>query len=258
MLKLFFYCFFIVFLFSSCTPSYPKETLLTDIKKLVKKESGQDCELSKINDTIYLDMQTEGLTSTNTKVVNEAIVNLQNAVFAITRVALSSDADIKIMVITAHDPNYNIALRMFQNIDDVKSYFYQRISRGDYEQRQLLEFEGPETAEISVMDRHHITEEEYVARLVISQINMIGRKNQVLGPLISTLGLRYGYIKYGNIYILSKKSNNVGTEDLLKKIIFDEVVKNLQKYKLFAIKSVIILDSKGSIVFEVPIDINKR
>ncbi|MDD5102257.1 MAG: hypothetical protein PHH62_04660 [Endomicrobiaceae bacterium] len=44
----------------------------------------------------------------------------------------------------------------------------------------------------------------------------------------------------------------------MKKIIFDEVVKNLQKYKLFAIKSVIILDSKGSIVFEVPIDINKR
>lgn len=256
MLKLFFNCFLIVFLFSSCAPSYPKETLITDIKKLVKKESGQDCELSKINNTIYLDMQMKGLSSTNTEVLNETIGNLQNAVFAITRVALSSDADIKIMVITAHDPNYNIALRMFQNIDDVKSYFYQRISRGDYEQRQLLEFEGPETAEISVMDKHHITEEEYVARLTVSQINMLGRKNPVLSPLINSLSLRYGYIKYGNIYILSKNSNNVGTEDLLKKIIFDEVVKNLQKYKLFSIKSVIILDNNGSIVFEVPVGTN--
>ena len=256
MFKLFVKLFLAVFLFSSCAPTYPKDTLINDVKKLVKKESGQDCELLKIDDTFYLDMEISGLTSTDTKVVSNAIMSLQNAVFAITRVALSSDADIKIMVITAHDRDYNVALRMFQNIDDVKSYFYQRISRGDYEQRQLLEFEGPETAETAVKDKHRITKEEYVARLTISQINMIGRKNPVLSPLINALGLRYGYISDGSIFILSKDSDNIGTEDLLKKIITDEVVKNLQKYKLFSIKSVILLGSKGSVVFEVPLVLN--
>lgn len=245
-----------VFLFSSCAPTYPKDRLLDDVKKLVKKESGQDCKLVKIEDTFYLDMEMKGLTSSNTKVVSDAVMSLQNAVFAITRVALSSDADIKIMVITAYDPSYNVSLRMFQNIDDVKGYFYQRISRGDYEQRQLLEFEGPEMAEKAVNDKHHITQEEYVARLTISQINMIGRKNPVLTPLINALELRFGYITDGTIYLSSKDSDNIGTEDLLKKIISDEIVKNLQKYELFSIKSVILLDSKGSVIFEVPVTSN--
>lgn len=137
---------FVAIFVCSCAPTYPKENLIEGIKDLVLKETGRKCEVYKFDSTIYLDMEMDELISTKNEVVNEAIKALQNAVFAITRVSLSSDAEIKIMVISAFDPNYQVLLRMYQNIDDVKSYFYQRISRGDYEQRQLIEFEGPDTA----------------------------------------------------------------------------------------------------------------
>ncbi len=256
MIRAFFNIFLTVFLFSSCAVSYPKETLHDDIKRLVKKESGLDCAVTKINTTIYLDMEMNELISTDQEVVGKAINAIQTAVFTITRVALSSDDEIKIIVVSAYDPDYNIALKMFQNIDDVKSYFYQRISRGDYEQRQLLEIQGPADARMSVEDKHHVTQEEYVARLTVSQINMTGKKNPVLGSLINNLQLRYGYIKSGILYIFSKSAQDFsGIEVLLKKMISNELVKNLKKYSISSIKSAIILTEDLKVVFEVPADL---
>ena len=73
--------------------------MIEGIKELVLKETGRKCEVYKFDSTIYLDMEMDELISTKNEVVNEAIKALQNAVFAITRVSLSSDAEIKIMVI---------------------------------------------------------------------------------------------------------------------------------------------------------------
>lgn len=251
------FCFsFMTLFFISCTPTYPKEELIDDIKELVEKESGGQCDVHIFDDTVYLDMQMQGLISSDSKIVNKAVRSLQNAVFAVTRVALSSDADIKIMVISAHDPEYNVALRMLQNIDDVKSYFYQRISRGDYEQRQLLEIEGPDTARDSILNRHHITEEEYVGRLIVSQVNVLSRTNPFLGALISSLNLRYGYIDGGSIYFICNGISKTGTETTLKDMISEQIVKNLQKYELSSIKSAIILTSSGTVVFDIPVNVN--
>ncbi|GAB1402646.1 hypothetical protein MASR1M68_15570 [Elusimicrobiota bacterium] len=119
----------VAILLCSCGPTYPKETLAEDIAKVVKKESGCDAEVYIIKDTIYLDMPMDTVVSSENEVFTEAINSLQSGVFAITRIALSSDAVIKIIVITAFDPQYSVSLRMIQNIEDVKSYFYQRISK---------------------------------------------------------------------------------------------------------------------------------
>ena len=162
MFKYFICSLVLFFSFCSCTPSFPKETLVQDIEEIVQKESGVLPKVELVKDTLYLDLEMENIVSLDSSAVTKAINSLQSAVFAITRVALSSDADIKIIVVTAYDPNFQVALRMFQNIDDVKSYFYQRISRGDYEQRQLIEMENPETARDAVLDKHHITLDEFV------------------------------------------------------------------------------------------------
>ena len=251
MLKKFLFFIFAGIFICSCAPSYPKENLIQDVKNLVLKETGRKCDVYKIDSTIFLDMEMDDLTSTKSDVINGAIKSLQNAVFAITRVSLSSDADIKIMVISAFDPNYQVLLRMFQNMEDVKSYFYQRISRGDYEQRQLIEFEGPDTAREIILDKHHITQEEYVARLIVSQINMSARTNPFLSAAISALNLRYDSVDNGKIYISSKIDNISSVEKLLKSIVSEKLNEYVNKYKLFSIKSAIIVLDNGNIGFEV-------
>ncbi len=235
----------------SCAPTYPKENLIENVEQLVLKETGRTCKVYKFESTIFLDMEMDDLTSTNNEIINKAIKALQNAVFAITRVSLSSDADIKIMVISAFDPNYQVLLRMYQNIDDVKSYFYQRISRGDYEQRQLIEFEGPDTAKETILDKHYISQEEYVARLIVSQINMSARTNPFLSVAISVLSLRYDSFNDGCIYISSKMTNSASVEKLLSKIVEEKLNEYIKKYKLFSIKSAIILLDNRDVAFEV-------
>jgi hypothetical protein len=254
MLKKFFLFFVISFFVCSCAPTYPKENLIEDVKKLVLKETGRKCEVYKFNSTIFLDMKMDDLTSTKSEVINNAVKALQNAVFAITRVSLSSDADIKIMVISAFDPNYQVLLRMFQNMDDVKSYFFQRISRGDYEQRQLIEFEGPDTAKETILDKHYISQEEYVARLIVSQINMSARTNPFLSAAISALGLRYDSFDNGCIYISSKMSKSSPVEKLLDKIISEKLNEYIKKYKIPSIKSVAVLLDNRNVAFEVLAD----
>ncbi|WP_413853949.1 hypothetical protein [Candidatus Ruminimicrobium bovinum] len=238
------------FSFCSCAPSFPKETLVQDIEKIIEKESGILPKVEIIKDTLYLDLEMEDIVSLQSEVVSKAISSLQSAVFAITRVALSSDADIKIIVVTAYDPNFQVALRMFQNIDDVKSYFYQRISRGDYEQRQLIEMENPETARDAVLDKHYITMDEFVSRLVISQLNMSGRTNPFIANLLTTLNLKYYYINSGVVYLHSSGDGEILSSKFIKQIITSEFKKNIEKYKIETMKSAVILDKENNSVLE--------
>ncbi len=221
---------------SSCGPSYPKETLVNDIEQIVKKESGCDARVSFIKDTVYLDMPMNTIVSSENEVFSEAITALQNGVFAVTRIALSSDADIKIIVITAFDPEYTVSLRMIQNIEDVKSYFYQRISKSDYEQRQLIEIEGPDTARQSILDRHYVGQEEFVGRLIVSQLNMLGRTNPFLATVINSLNLKYGSIYNDSIIITAKGTYSLVSDTLIRKLITEELNKNIKKYKLLSNK----------------------
>ena len=251
MLKYFVCSLIICFSFCCCGPSFPKETLVQDIEKLVEKESGILPKVTIIKDTLYLDLEMENIVSLQSEVVSEAISSLQSAVFAITRVALSSDADIKIIVVTAFDPNFQVALRMFQNIDDVKSYFYQRISRGDYEQRQLIEMENPETTKAAVEDKHYISTEEFVARLVISQLGMLGRTNPFISNILTALNLKYLYIDNGVVYLSSSGDDEILSSRYIVQLITNEFKKNIEKYSIETINSVTVLDKENKTVLNI-------
>ncbi|GHT42009.1 hypothetical protein AGMMS49921_06210 [Endomicrobiia bacterium] len=103
---------------------------------------------------------------------------VDTAVFSAIRVILSSDSDIQYTVTTTYDHGKNVALRMVRNINDVKSYYYGRISRSDYyKSRNLLEISGPEFSEKMILDKHDITVGEYVGRLIVFQ-DQYGTKNK--------------------------------------------------------------------------------
>jgi hypothetical protein len=145
---------------------------------------------------------------------------------------------------------------MIQNIEDVKSYFYQRISKSDYEQRQLIEIEGPDTARQSILDRHYVGQEEFVGRLIVSQLNMLGRTNPFLATVINSLNLKYGSIYNDSIIITAKGTYSLVSDTLIRKLITEELNKNIKKYKLFSIKYVRILSKEGTVVMEVPAVLN--
>ena len=223
---------------------------MDSLKALIKKECDAECEAVITGRTIYLDMPLEGLTSKDQDRVNDAIKKMQTAVMAITRVTLSTDADIKFMVVNAFSPEKSVSFRILQNIEDVKSYLYMRISRGDYQSRSLFEIEGPEVTAAILEDKHDITDGEYVGRMIVSQINMAARSNPFLGALISMMQLRYYDVKDDVLYMTSSGTMDEKVKDFVQNMIVDETKEYAKKYE-FEFESVHITDLNGDIVFDI-------
>ena len=226
--------------------SYPKGDIIDSLKALVKKECGAESEAFIVGRTLYLDMPLEGLTSKDQSKVNDEVKKMQTAIMAITRVTLSTDADVKYMVVNAFSPDKSVLFRILQNIDDVKSYLYMRISRGDYQSRSLFEIEGPETAASVIEDRRDITEGEFVGRMIVAQINMAARANPFIGALISMMQLRYHDVKDGVLYLTVSGTSDEKGMDFIRNMIADGTKEYSKKYAL-NFESVKIIDQDGNI-----------
>ncbi len=254
MLKKFLYFLFSIFILSSCGVTFPTETLEQDTVNFIKKETQKDVSVHRYGSTLYLDACFEDLVTNDSQKIAEIYDTLQKIVSTIVRVPLSSDADIKFVVVSAFDPKYQTLLRLFENIDDIKKYANQYISREDYSERQLMEFEGPDKTKEIVENKYDLTEEEFVARLIVSQLNSAARSNPFLATLIQILELKFSHIENSTIYfVMSKNIDNVEVKKLLKNMLENEVNKNIQKYKLFSIKSAILKDEKNNIVLNIPV-----
>ena len=247
---------FSIFVLSSCNVSFPKETLEQDAVKLIKEETQKDTSVYRYGSTLYLDVCFDDLVTNDAQKISAIYDTLQKIVSTIVRIPLSSDADIKIVVISAFDPNYQTLLRLFENIDDIKRYSNQYISREDYSERQLMELEGPDRTKDIVENKYDITEEEYVARLIIAQLNNGARTNPFLAKLVQALELRFSHIEDNNFYFtVSKNIDNAEVKKILKIMLETEVVKDIQKYKLFSVKSAILRDEENNIIFSIPVKV---
>jgi len=248
-------CFlFSIFILSSCNVSFPKETLEQDAVKLIKEETQKDVSVHKIGSTLYLDACFDDLVTDDSEKISEVYSVLQKIVSTIIRIPLSSDADIKFVVVSAFDSQYQTLLRLFENIDDIKKYSHQYISREDFSERQIMELEGPDRAKEIVENKYDVTEEEFVARLIVSQLNNMARINPFLAKLIQVLELRFLSVEKNVFYFVTPKNiDNDQLKILLEKLLEKEVVKNIQKYKLFSVKSAILKDRENNIILNIPV-----
>jgi hypothetical protein len=185
MLKYIVFLLVVVFFFNACNVTYPKNDIVQSLEKLVKKECNQDSNAYLVGRTLYLDIELDGIAFADDKTVLQTICKMNFAVFAAGRVVLSSDSDIKYIMVTVYNSYKNIVFRIAYNIDDIKSHFCMRISRSDFDSRRLLEIEGPLTPANANMieDRHDIADKEYVGRLIASQINMISEADVILAQI---------------------------------------------------------------------------
>nr|MCR4663594.1 hypothetical protein [Endomicrobiaceae bacterium] len=169
-------CFLLpIFVLTSCNVTFPSETLEEDAVKFIKEETDKDTSVYKCGSTLYLDACFEDLVTNDKQKISEIYATLQKIVSGIVRVPLSSDANIDFIIVSAFDPEYKSLLRLFENVDDIKKYYHQQISREDFSERQIMEFEGPDRAKEIVENKYDITKEEYVARLIVSQLNNIAK-----------------------------------------------------------------------------------
>lgn len=244
-----------IFVLSSCNVSFPDETLEQDAVKLIKEETQQDTSVYRFGSTLYLDVCFDDLATNDRKKVNEIYNVLQKIVSNIVRIPLSSDANIDFVIVSAFDADYKTLLRLFENVDDIKKYSHQYISREDFSERQIMEFEGPDKAREVVENKYDITIEEYVARLVVSQLNNFARTNPFLSTFLQILDLRFSHVDEKTFYFSSKKIENKKTIEILKNMLKAETVKDIQKYKLFSIKSAILLDEEKNVIMNIPLSV---
>lgn len=256
MIKNFVCSLLLIFVLAACNVTFPKETLEQDAVNLIKQETQKDVSVLRVGSTLYLDVCFEDLVTNDAEKITKIYETLQKIVSNIVRVPLSSDANINFVVVSAFDPNYQTLLRLFENIDDIKLYSHQYISREDYAERQLMEFEGPKFTKEVVNNKYDLTKDEYVARLIVSQLNNAARTNPFLATLIQMLDLRFSIVEENKIcFVTSKNIDNDEIKILLKKMLEEETVKNIKKYKLFSIKSAILKDGENNIVLDIPINV---
>jgi len=233
--------------------TYPKGDLIKDLESLVKKETGEDSKAVIVGKTLYLDMELPGLTSQDQAKAAEAIKKMQNAVMSITRVVLSTDAGTKYAIVSTYDSGKSVLFRIVQDVDDVKNYIYMRISRGDYESRSLIEIEGPSQASVSLDDKHDITVNEFVGRMIVSKINMDARTNPFFGALISALQLRYRGSSDKTLVFTVSSDIDSKTEAFMKGVITEEAKTYSQKYGIETDK-VDIVNIKSSALSEINLE----
>jgi hypothetical protein len=213
----------LVFFLNACSVTYPKNNIPQSLEKLVKKECNKDSKAYLVGRTLYLDIELGGITSADDKTVLQAIrkMNFDLVVFAAVRVVLSSDSDIKYIIVTTYNFHKNAAFRVVHNIDDIKSYFYMRISCSDFNSRKLLELEIEEPLTVANMieDRHDIADQEYVGRLIASQINMLSEADVILVqmPHLQYVGVEDEILIFSVFDIVDGKNIYLARNILLEK-----------------------------------------
>lgn len=251
MIKQVFTLFFLTFVLLSCNVTFPKETLEQDTKNFIKKEANIDSSVYVYGTTMYLDVVFDDLTTNDRKKIEDFYKTMQDVVSAVVRVPLSSDKDIKIVVISAFDSQYKVLLRIFENIDDIKKYSHGYISRTDYSERYLTEFETEEFARQVVENKYDISLEEYIARLTAFKVNSSGLTRQVLSGLGRNLDLRFSNYAVDTVFFKVKNIQDGEVITSIKEILKEELIKILQKYKISSVKSVVLLDEKNNIIFNI-------
>ncbi|MCB4792307.1 MAG: hypothetical protein LHV68_10550 [Elusimicrobia bacterium] len=238
------FIFALVFMFNGCKPSYPKGQIEESLSKVLKKEYNIDSKVVLKTNTLYLDINLLGLTSTEVKALSDVLKTVQNAMLTITRIALSSDAKVEYMVVNVKDPAWKLSLKLVQRMDDVKSLLYQRISRSDYEGRFILEINKSDNFEAGELEKNPLSMNEFIGRLIVSQVNMVNRTNPFLSVLLNNSQLYYK--GFDNNELIIGISGYLGDKTLpfFKSMLVDKTKEIIKKYKIMDLKTIkIVTDS---------------
>lgn len=129
---------FSLILLSGCGPTYPKEKLTQALVDICRKEHKlTDVQAKLVGKTLGVKIALEeGLFDAEFKPTSKAFDIIGNVALAITRVCLSSNADIQFCVVVIADKRSSgFEWRFVRYIMDIKRVYLEDISRGEFFKR---------------------------------------------------------------------------------------------------------------------------
>jgi hypothetical protein len=242
-------CLSLIPFFTGCGPSYPKKSITQSVERVVKQKYGLNSTATLVGKTLYLDIKLSGLLTTDPDKLAPILKKVTGAAGAVTHVALSSDANVDYLISTAADPSWKIYLRVIERVEDIKNAYFLKISMPDAEERAIVELEvgnkeatPPQPAPMMGLDvKKDMELKEFIGRLIVSQVNMMTRRNPFLSVLFDNAQLRFEGQSDTELVIKVTNKINPASFSLLEKIINAESVKTLKKYKTWQPQTVSVL-----------------
>lgn len=231
---------------SSCEPTYPAQTLITQLTRKVKEET-------KINVTCHVAGKTLWVYIPSEKLIDEKNISwdtneleeISKVISVVHRVALSTDAKIDFLAITAADvKKYGLELTSIEYLPDIREAMFEKFSRGEYFMRSVrnISFSEKTIGDYSGEYKKFfdITFDEFIGYQIIHRVKNLFAKDKKLKDLFelksSSSLAKFGIIKV-NLEFLRKKYNLNDYEKSINplayvKMIAAQIVKNYN-YKNF-------------------------
>jgi len=151
-----------------------------------------------------------------------------------TRVALSTDATVRFIVVKAHDPRVKVTATLIRHFPDIKKLIYFGISRANFEERLVLEMEySPE--ELAEEDWEDLTLLQFQARLVASRLKLQFTGNPLLNAFLQIQSIKGDLLQDTLFLRVNDVDTEEGTSDLLRELletaVRDMVLDVLDKYQ---------------------------
>ncbi|MFC1643867.1 hypothetical protein ACFL5C_00870 [Candidatus Omnitrophota bacterium] len=123
----------------ACTPSYPKEKLPEAVKSVCKAEYDMDVDVVLVGETMGMYYPMEGLLDMGLGINKDAWDDMSNLILVASRVALSTDADVRFYCVVTQDARLpELQVVIIKYVDDVKKGMYRNISRSESFKRTLF------------------------------------------------------------------------------------------------------------------------
>jgi len=125
---------------SGCEPTYPKTKVSDSIIKLCRDEYNTEVKVKTVGKTLGVYMPVDNLLDSSLQPSEESFEKLGNVLHVLSRVALSTDADLEFIILVARDSKISgLELVLTRYVEDIKRFMVEDISRGEYIKRMLLE-----------------------------------------------------------------------------------------------------------------------
>jgi len=125
---------------SGCEPTYPKTKVSDSIIKLCRDEYNTEVKVKTVGKTLGVYMPVDNLLDGSLQPSEKSFEKLGNVLHVLSRVALSTDADLEFITLVARDSKIlGFELVLTRYVEDIKRFMVEDISRGEYIKRMLLE-----------------------------------------------------------------------------------------------------------------------
>jgi hypothetical protein len=235
-------------------PTYSKEKIAESVEKICRDEYELDTDARLVGKTLYLYCQLESLTDPDLQLDEDTMKKLEGAMMSVTRVALSTDAEVDFLVVKAREAGVGMMMTLIRYFPDVKGIIYTKFSRDEFQDRLIFEIDHAEKAE-DPAEWKDMALEEFVTRLVCSRVERRFSSNPLLSAFLQVRRLD-GRLEGGVLTLSMEQSGDSQkslklTEELLKTGVAEAVQEAMAAYpEAPRIERVRIQDTKGKMLLE--------